>query len=103
MSGTETRGGCPERHDDLAAYALGALDPGEAAALERHLAGCPACSERLLWLRPAVDLVPASVRQVEPPASLRAEPDGDRSRRGRADGRRAGASRAAARGADSRP
>ncbi len=72
MSDTESRGGCPERHDDLAAYALGALDPGEAAELERHLAGCPACSERVLWLRPAADLVPASVRQVEPPASLRA-------------------------------
>ncbi len=46
MSAHETdHGGCSDRHDDLAAYALGALPPGEAAALEQHLAGCePAAS-----------------------------------------------------------
>ncbi len=73
MSGDEARGGCQERRDDLAAYSLGALDPGQAAELERHLAGCPACAERLRWLRPAADLVPASVRQFEPSPRLRTE------------------------------
>ncbi len=72
MSAHETdHGGCSDRHDDLAAYALGALLPGEAAALEQHLAGCDACRERLQWLRPAVDLVPASVPQIEPPPGLK--------------------------------
>ena len=60
-----------ERRDDLAAYALGALDQPTAADLETHLAGCEACSEYLRWLEPAVDLLPASVEQVEPPASLK--------------------------------
>jgi anti-sigma factor RsiW len=72
MSAHETdHGGCGDRHDDLAAYALGALPPAEAAALEQHLAGCEACRERLAWLKPAVDLVPASVPQMQPPPGLK--------------------------------
>ena len=68
MSGQQTdHGRCSERHDDLAAYALGALTDREAVEIENHLAGCEACSERLRWLQPAVDLVPASVHQLEPP------------------------------------
>ena len=64
-------GGCSERHDDLATYALGALPAAEAAALEQHLAGCGTCSERLQWLRPAADLLPASVQQLNPPPELK--------------------------------
>jgi anti-sigma-K factor RskA len=61
-----------ERHrDELAAYLLGALEPGEAAELERHLAGCEECRTELEWLRPAVQLLPESVQRVEPPAELR--------------------------------
>jgi anti-sigma-K factor RskA len=63
---------CAERHDDLAAYALGALPEAEAERLEAHLAGCDACSERLRWLQPAVDLVPATVPQYEAPPALKA-------------------------------
>jgi anti-sigma-K factor RskA len=59
------------RRDDLAAYALGALDPAAAAELERHLAGCEQCRTDLDWLRPAVQLLPESVERVEPPAELR--------------------------------
>lgn len=62
-----------ERRDDLAAYALGALDAAEAEEIERHLAGCASCSEYVLWLRPAVDLVPESVEQLEPPDRIRRE------------------------------
>jgi anti-sigma-K factor RskA len=57
--------------DELAAYALGALEPGEGADLERHLAGCEECRTELEWLRPAVQLLPESVKQVEPPPALR--------------------------------
>lgn len=57
--------------DELAAYALGALEPGEGAELERHLAGCEECRAELEWLRPAVQLLPESVERVEPPPQLR--------------------------------
>jgi anti-sigma-K factor RskA len=62
---------CGELRDDLAAYALGALDHEEAARLERHLEACEACTARLRWLSPAIDLLPATVPQRTPPSSLR--------------------------------
>jgi anti-sigma factor RsiW len=58
--------------DDLAAYALDALDATEREAVERHLADCADCTERLRWLMPAVDVLPATVPQAEPPPALRA-------------------------------
>jgi anti-sigma-K factor RskA len=57
--------------DDLAAYALGALDDPERRAFEAHLAGCDRCRTELRWLEPAIDVLPASVEQLEPPAGLR--------------------------------
>jgi anti-sigma-K factor RskA len=57
--------------DDLAAYLLGALSPDEATLHARHLQDCERCQERLLWLRPAVDLLPVAVNQLEPPPGLR--------------------------------
>jgi anti-sigma-K factor RskA len=84
--------------DELAAYALGALEPAEVEALERHVAECPECRDYLFWLDPAVDLLPASVEQREAPrrlkralmtevnadlkAARRAERDRDRADRG---------------------
>jgi anti-sigma-K factor RskA len=56
--------------EGLAAYALGALEEPEAAELRRHLADCEACRVQLRWLQPAVDLLPRSVEQLEPPAGL---------------------------------
>lgn len=58
--------------DELAPYLLGALEPGEAAALERHVAGCEECERELHRLRPAVRVLPETVEQVEPPPALRA-------------------------------
>lgn len=60
-----------ERRDDLAAYALGALPEPEATELRRHLEECEACSRQLRWLQPAVELLPHSVQQLEPPPRLR--------------------------------
>jgi len=57
--------------DDLAAYLLDALPPDEVRALELHLEGCDHCRERERWLRSAVDLLPSSVEQVQPPPELR--------------------------------
>ncbi len=61
-----------ERRDELAVYLLGALDPGDAATLEQHLAGCEDCRTELEWLRPAARILPETVERVEPPAQLRA-------------------------------
>jgi len=59
------------RRDDLAAYLLGALEPGEAAELERHVAGCAECEEELERLRPAVQVLPETVERVEASPALR--------------------------------
>jgi anti-sigma factor RsiW len=58
--------------DDVGAYLLGALSDGERAEFERHLAGCEDCRAELERLRPAADLLPRSVEQVEPPPTLKA-------------------------------
>ena len=55
-------------HDELAIYALDALDPDEHAALDQHLAGCPACRAELEEHRTTLArlVVPAE----EPPPSV---------------------------------
>lgn len=55
-------------HDDLAIYALDALDPDEHAAIEEHLAGCPSCRAELEEHRTTLArlVVPAE----EPPPSV---------------------------------
>ncbi len=85
--------------DDLAAYALGALSDHESDQLRDHLESCEDCRRQLRWLRPAVDLLPGAVTQVEPPATLRSrlvetvraeageEPGEARTSRGRRDWR----------------
>ena len=57
--------------DDLAAYALGALEPAEEASVREHLDRCERCRAELKWLEPAVDVLPASVPQIEPPRGLK--------------------------------
>ena len=57
--------------DDLASYLLDALEPGEAAAFERHLAGCEECRTEISWLRPAIRVLPEGVARSEPPPGLR--------------------------------
>lgn len=59
------------RRDELAAYLLGALEPGEAAAMEQHLTDCEECRAELDWLRPAVQMLPEAVERVESPPGLR--------------------------------
>jgi anti-sigma-K factor RskA len=57
--------------EDLAAYLLDALPSDEARRFERHLDGCARCQGKAGWLRPSVEMLPAAVEQVEPPAALR--------------------------------
>jgi anti-sigma-K factor RskA len=71
---TERSGPTPghdELRDDLAAYALGALEEEEAERLRLHLETCDDCRRHLRWLQPAVELLPRTVEQLEPPARLR--------------------------------
>jgi len=57
--------------EDLAAYMLGALEPGETAGFERHLDGCERCQAELRWFEPAVQTLPESIERQKPPRSLR--------------------------------
>jgi putative zinc finger protein len=71
---TAAAGDCATWRDSIAAHALGALEPAEAAAVDRHLAACPDCGlefRRLAVLPPLLDLVgDATAPQERPPASL---------------------------------
>lgn len=57
---------------DVGAYLLGALPDSEAERFRAHLAGCELCQEEALRLRAAVEALPRTVPQVEPPPSLKA-------------------------------
>ena len=57
--------------EEVGAYILGALTDLERQAFERHMAGCASCRDEVEQLRPAADLLPRSVEQVEPPPSLK--------------------------------
>ena len=46
---------CRQAVELMAAYLEGVLNPGDAARLEGHLAGCPHCSEYLAQLRVTID------------------------------------------------
>lgn len=57
--------------EDVAAYVLGALEPGQVAELERHAEGCEACRNELRWLQPAVAAIAEAAPRREPPPQLR--------------------------------
>src|SRR5215208_8110501 len=57
--------------DEVGAYLLGALSDAERASFEGHLVDCPECRHEVDRLRPAADLLPRSVEQVEPPLGLK--------------------------------
>ena len=60
----------PDR-DDLVAFALGALEPAEARAVESHAPSCARCTRELEALVPAVAVLGESVEQLDPPPELR--------------------------------
>lgn len=84
-------------NDDLAAYAIGALDPHDMAAFAKHLSECDRCRAELHRLAPAVELLPGAVEQLEPPPGLRArimaEVEAETGIEGALAGGRAGAAR----------
>jgi anti-sigma-K factor RskA len=61
----------PHPHPDLAGYVLGALDPGEMAAFEQHLAGCDTCRAEVDELQGLPELMERAAPPVEVPPDLR--------------------------------
>jgi anti-sigma-K factor RskA len=57
--------------EQLAAYALGALDVEDMIAVERHLADSPAARAELDQLRQVVGMLPYAAPPVEPPERVR--------------------------------
>ena len=60
-------------HTEVAAYALGLLDPGDVARFEQHLADCADCRAELAELGPAARMLPLAVSADQPPADLQAK------------------------------
>ncbi len=58
-------------NEEVAAYMLGALEPAEAAELERHAEGCERCQAEIRWLTPAINALPEGVERLQPPRELR--------------------------------
>ncbi len=56
---------------DVAAYALGALEPAEAEEFERHLKECDVCAEELARFGHVVDELAVSAPQYPVPRGLR--------------------------------
>jgi len=57
--------------EDVAAYALGALEPAEAEALQRHLVACAVCSDELSAFEAASRRLADSVPVYRAPSALR--------------------------------
>ena len=72
---TDTTGPTTQTHEWyqelLGAYALGALLPNEAAALEAHLATCPTCPEELRRLRLGMHAFALTAEERDPSPDLR--------------------------------
>jgi anti-sigma factor RsiW len=56
--------------EDLAAYALGSLEPGEHARVDAHVALCASCAGRLADYRGLVGVLPLALTPVPPPPDL---------------------------------
>jgi anti-sigma-K factor RskA len=57
--------------EDVAAYALGALEPAEAEAFARHLETCAVCRDELEAFQQIVDLLPMTAPSFEASPKLR--------------------------------
>lgn len=57
--------------DDVAAYALGALDPADAERFRAHLETCSICRDELATFEDVVHALPLSVQRHRAPAGLR--------------------------------
>ncbi|KAF4409735.1 MULTISPECIES: zf-HC2 domain-containing protein [Streptomyces] len=72
-----TAPGRNSEHEAVGAYALGILDPADAARFETHLAGCNYCSAQLdefMGIEPLLATLAESPASVPDPAALHAKP-----------------------------
>ena len=60
----------PDLHPDAAGWALGALDPDDAAAFETHLQGCTECQATVAGFQEMTRALKTAAPAVEPPADL---------------------------------
>jgi anti-sigma-K factor RskA len=60
-----------ELEDAIAAWVLGATDPGEAERVSRHLEGCASCRAIAARLGKVTNAIPMAVEEVEPSPGLR--------------------------------
>jgi anti-sigma-K factor RskA len=63
----------PERHPDLTAFVLGALDPEESEETRRHLTSCLRCRNELEGLEKVNRALEAAPPPVDPPDHLKGE------------------------------
>jgi hypothetical protein len=59
------------RLEEVAAFALGALDEAQMDDFREHLEDCKRCQEQLRWFMPAVQALPEAVEQRTPPPELK--------------------------------
>ncbi len=87
---TDRPGPGPTVHEEVAAYAIGALDDAEATRFEEHLVTCEACARRLEGFLPVVGLLPeVPVSTVDlPPRPIEPNPEEIRHRHRRRAGLR---------------
>jgi anti-sigma factor RsiW len=62
---------CSGEGGDAAAYVLGALEPEEATAFERHMATCVVCRDEVDQFGHVVEVLALAPRQYEAPGELR--------------------------------
>jgi anti-sigma-K factor RskA len=60
------------QHPEVAGWALGALDPGDAQAFEEHLRSCDQCQAALAEFEPVARAFGRAAPAVEPPGDLEA-------------------------------
>jgi type IV secretory pathway VirB2 component (pilin) len=59
------------RLEEVAAFALGALDDAQVDDFREHLKECKRCQDELRWLAPAVVALPEAIEQQSPPPELK--------------------------------
>jgi hypothetical protein len=71
MTGTEHSPPTRDCGGDVAAYVLGALEPGEVEAFRAHLETCAVCRDELAAFQQVADVLPMSAPQYPAPRRMR--------------------------------
>jgi|SRR5579875_2777052 len=71
MSENDHASGAGECGTDVAAYALGALEPAEAEAFQAHLQNCAVCRDELEAFQAVINALPSTAPAYRAPSELR--------------------------------